>query len=230
MKPTSSSEPYYVQFGIRESDFPNALDYQATRSSLSPVTTRHPHNFLSVDGLRVKYTGPGSTDSHAASIRANKPVPRGMPFFYYEVLVLNEVRYRASFVASLSLSPLNNCLQRSRSQISSSYVSFFPQFIFYRVIQASWVSAYVRRRSVSIVCPGGNPILTGTTVTTVKSFKVQKHASHLSFFSSFHDNISREFSVCLHHVTSSSSSSSSSSSMCSSSHRLRQRPHVRTPL
>ena len=43
--------------------------------------------YLKVDGLQVKYIGPGEDDSQAASLRANYPCPLDLPVFYFEVEV-----------------------------------------------------------------------------------------------------------------------------------------------
>ncbi|KAI9228648.1 MAG: concanavalin A-like lectin/glucanase domain-containing protein [Piptocephalis tieghemiana] len=42
--------------------------------------------------LHAAYTGQGKKDTDAASIRADKPVPVGCPFFYYEVDILSKGR------------------------------------------------------------------------------------------------------------------------------------------
>lgn len=44
---------------------------------------------LDVSELRVKYIGPGNDDADAASIRANHPVPKDCPMYYFEITVLN---------------------------------------------------------------------------------------------------------------------------------------------
>jgi hypothetical protein len=43
--------------------------------------------YLKVDGLQVKYVGPGDEDQQAASIRANHPCPPDLPIYYFEVEV-----------------------------------------------------------------------------------------------------------------------------------------------
>lgn len=43
-------------------------------------------------GLRVKYKGPGSDDRDAASIRTNRPIPKGCPVFYFEVEIVDKGR------------------------------------------------------------------------------------------------------------------------------------------
>ncbi|EFN58155.1 hypothetical protein CHLNCDRAFT_34313, partial [Chlorella variabilis] len=48
--------------------------------------------YLSVDGCRVKYVGPGSDDRDAAAVRANHPVPPDCPLFYFEVEVTSRGR------------------------------------------------------------------------------------------------------------------------------------------
>lgn len=46
--------------------------------------------YLKVDGLTVKYVGPGELDQQAATIFADKPVPQDVPLYYFEVTVLNK--------------------------------------------------------------------------------------------------------------------------------------------
>ncbi|WIA15425.1 hypothetical protein OEZ85_002076 [Tetradesmus obliquus] len=46
--------------------------------------------YLKVDGLQVKYTGPGETDSQAASIFADHAVPQDVPLYYFEISVVNK--------------------------------------------------------------------------------------------------------------------------------------------
>ncbi|PNW87923.1 hypothetical protein CHLRE_01g007150v5 [Chlamydomonas reinhardtii] len=45
--------------------------------------------YLKVDGLRVRYVGPGEDDTQAATIRSNYPLPADVPLFYFEVTVLD---------------------------------------------------------------------------------------------------------------------------------------------
>lgn len=45
--------------------------------------------YLKVEGLSVKYVGPGQDDSQAAAVRADNPVPPDMPLYYVEVLIVN---------------------------------------------------------------------------------------------------------------------------------------------
>jgi hypothetical protein len=47
--------------------------------------------YLKVDGLTVKYIGPGEEDSQAASIRANYPAPADLPIYYFEVEVSTSI-------------------------------------------------------------------------------------------------------------------------------------------
>lgn len=47
-------------------------------------------NFLKVEGLTVKYVGPGQDDSQAAAVRSDNPVPPDVPLFYFEVLIVNK--------------------------------------------------------------------------------------------------------------------------------------------
>jgi hypothetical protein len=46
--------------------------------------------YLKVDGLTVKYTGPGETDAQAASIFADHAVPQDVPLYYFEITVVNK--------------------------------------------------------------------------------------------------------------------------------------------
>lgn len=47
-------------------------------------------DYLKVDGLNVKYVGPGELDSQAATIFADKAVPQDVPMYYYEVTIVNK--------------------------------------------------------------------------------------------------------------------------------------------
>lgn len=46
-------------------------------------------DYLKVDGLTVKYVGPGESDSQAATIFADKPVPQDVALYYYEVTIVS---------------------------------------------------------------------------------------------------------------------------------------------
>lgn len=46
--------------------------------------------YLKVDGLTVKYIGPGETDAQAASIFADHPVPLDLPLYYFEVTIVSK--------------------------------------------------------------------------------------------------------------------------------------------
>ena len=48
--------------------------------------------YLSVEGSRVRYVGPGSDDRDAAAVRANHPVPSDCPIFYFEVEITSRGR------------------------------------------------------------------------------------------------------------------------------------------
>ena len=48
--------------------------------------------YLSVDGTRVKYIGPGGEDRDAAAVRANHPVPSDCPLYYFEVEITSRGR------------------------------------------------------------------------------------------------------------------------------------------
>lgn len=66
-----------------------------------PTAWERPHSllgprgnsrYIDVDGLRVRYTGPGASDKDAASVRTDVPVPETMGAFYWEVTVLSTGR------------------------------------------------------------------------------------------------------------------------------------------
>lgn len=44
---------------------------------------------VKVDGLKIKYVGPGEDDNQAVTVRANYPLPLDCPLYYFEVLVLD---------------------------------------------------------------------------------------------------------------------------------------------
>lgn len=46
-------------------------------------------SYLKVDGLVVKYVGPGDDDQQAAAVRSDHPVPADVPLYYFEVEVIN---------------------------------------------------------------------------------------------------------------------------------------------
>ncbi|KAL4443421.1 hypothetical protein ABPG75_011158 [Micractinium tetrahymenae] len=48
--------------------------------------------YLSVEGCRVKYIGPGSDDRDTAAVRANHPVPSDCPIYYFEVEITSRGR------------------------------------------------------------------------------------------------------------------------------------------
>ncbi|KAF8056475.1 Ranbp10 [Scenedesmus sp. PABB004] len=48
-----------------------------------------PAQYLKVDGLALKYVGPGESDAQAASILADHPVPGDVPLYYFEVTVVS---------------------------------------------------------------------------------------------------------------------------------------------
>lgn len=64
-------------------DFPN---WQS-----SPRSENVAH--LDIDGLRVKYIGPGHSDGDAASVRTNISVSQSCGLFYYEVKILSKGRH-----------------------------------------------------------------------------------------------------------------------------------------
>jgi ABC-type Fe3+ transport system substrate-binding protein len=45
--------------------------------------------YLKVEGLTVKYVGPGQDDSQAAAVRADNPVPPDVPLYYFEVTIVS---------------------------------------------------------------------------------------------------------------------------------------------
>lgn len=47
-------------------------------------------DYLKVDGLAVKYVGPGESDAQAATIFADKPVPHDVALYYFEVTIVNK--------------------------------------------------------------------------------------------------------------------------------------------
>jgi hypothetical protein len=51
---------------------------------------QHVQDYLKVDGLTVKYVGPGESDSQAATLFADKPVPQDVPLYYFEVTIVNK--------------------------------------------------------------------------------------------------------------------------------------------
>lgn len=65
--------------------------------------------YLQVSDLKVKYMGPGSDDRDAASIRANNPIPKSIPLYYWEVRILS--RGRDGFIG-VGLSALDVKLDR----------------------------------------------------------------------------------------------------------------------
>lgn len=70
-----------------------APQYYSSRCSLpsafelsAPTArSRNALSLLKVEGLKVRYVGPGEDDSQAATVRANYPVPADLPLFYFEV-------------------------------------------------------------------------------------------------------------------------------------------------
>ncbi|KAI8471590.1 MAG: hypothetical protein J3K34DRAFT_520411 [Monoraphidium minutum] len=45
--------------------------------------------YLKVEGLTVKYVGPGQDDSQAAAVRADNPVPPDVPLYYFEATIVS---------------------------------------------------------------------------------------------------------------------------------------------
>ncbi|KAI3427988.1 hypothetical protein D9Q98_006376 [Chlorella vulgaris] len=68
----------------RQQPVPSSWDMSSVRSPAQ--------RYLSVDGCRVKYIGPGSADRDAAAVRANHPVPSDCPIYYFEVEVVSRGR------------------------------------------------------------------------------------------------------------------------------------------
>lgn len=57
------------------------------------VSLRSPAaRYLTVDGTRARYIGPGSDDRDAAAVRANHPVPSDCPLYYFEVEITSRGR------------------------------------------------------------------------------------------------------------------------------------------
>ena len=66
---------------------------QAPQPSAWDASIRSPaQRYLSIEGCRVKYVGPGTDDRDAAAVRANHPVPLDCPLFYFEVEVISRGR------------------------------------------------------------------------------------------------------------------------------------------
>lgn len=75
----------------------SAHAYAASRGPLPSEWDRRPPGrmqlsmqYLKVDGVSVKYIGPGDEDNQAAAVRADQPVPNDVPLFYFEVEVINK--------------------------------------------------------------------------------------------------------------------------------------------
>lgn len=66
---------------------------QAPLPSAWDASVRSPASrYLSVDGTRARYVGPGSDDRDAAAVRANHPVPPDCPIYYFEVEITSRGR------------------------------------------------------------------------------------------------------------------------------------------
>lgn len=48
--------------------------------------------YLLVSGLKVRYSGPGGDDRDAAAVRANRPIRKLCPFYYWEAEIVNKGR------------------------------------------------------------------------------------------------------------------------------------------
>ncbi|KAJ3414013.1 Ran-binding protein 9 [Chytridiales sp. JEL 0842] len=57
-----------------------------------PPKDNHRMLLLAERNLRVNYIGPGVSDEHAASIRANRPIPPSCGIYYYEVKIVSKGR------------------------------------------------------------------------------------------------------------------------------------------
>ena len=62
----------------------------AWETKVSTARSQAALSLLKVEGLRVKYVGPGEEDNQAASVRANFPTPPDCPVYYFEVEVINK--------------------------------------------------------------------------------------------------------------------------------------------
>ena len=71
---------------------PPPLPTSWERPSSSLLGPRGNARYLEVDGLRVRYVGPGTSDKDAASVRADAPVPETVGAFYWEVTVVSAGR------------------------------------------------------------------------------------------------------------------------------------------
>ncbi|KAK9820291.1 hypothetical protein WJX72_008659 [[Myrmecia] bisecta] len=67
------------------SRFPSPASWERTGGR---GNTRH----LQVNGLRIKYTGPGNSDADAACLKADHPVPADVGVYYFEVTVIDQGR------------------------------------------------------------------------------------------------------------------------------------------
>jgi hypothetical protein len=67
-----------------------AADAARTRPSPPISPPKVLQQYLKVEGVSVKYIGPGQNDSQAAAVRADNPVPPDVPLYYFEVLVVNK--------------------------------------------------------------------------------------------------------------------------------------------
>jgi hypothetical protein len=77
---------------------------QQPQPSAWDASIRSPaQRYLSVEGSRVRYVGPGSDDRDAAAVRANHPVPSDCPIFYFEVEITS--RGRDGFIGEQRLQP-----------------------------------------------------------------------------------------------------------------------------
>ena len=69
-----------------------AARQQPQPSAWDPAVRSPAQRYLSVDGCRVRYVGPGSDDRDAAAVRANHPVPTDCPIYYFEVEITSRGR------------------------------------------------------------------------------------------------------------------------------------------
>jgi hypothetical protein len=65
------------------------FDFPSWQSTARSENATH----LEIDGLRVKYTGPGHQDADAASVRTNIPISQSTGLFFYEVTIMSKGRH-----------------------------------------------------------------------------------------------------------------------------------------
>ncbi len=86
-----------------ESARPGTVGPRSADESVCPT-------YLLAQGLKVKYVGPGSDDSEAATVRTNYPVPPDCPLYYFEVRRGSEGPRADQHRITRSPSPARSCL------------------------------------------------------------------------------------------------------------------------